>query len=153
MSAFRSIAAAVGIAAVASISAAGAGPASNVITHPLTGFAAAGFDPVAYFADGEAREGLPDHEASWAGVAWRFANEGNLQAFLEAPEIYAPQFGGHCVVALARGYAAEGDPRVWAIHNSRLHFFHSDANRRIFATDPDSFLAEAAQNWKALFPY
>lgn len=124
--------------------------AQSVVTDAVTGFAILGYDPVAYFADGRPREGH-DYEADWANVTWRFVNDGNRQAFVEAPEVYAPLFGGHCAVALARGYAAEGDPNFWIIYRNRLVLFHTDANRRLFITDPETFLAQAAEASARIF--
>lgn len=120
----------------------------DIVTDPHTGFAVDGHDPVAYFVDGAPRRGEQDYEATWRGVAWRFANPGNRDAFLDAPEVYAPAYGGHGLVAMARGDAAEGDPRLWAIHGDRLFLFHSAASQRVFALDPDGFIAQADANWR-----
>src|SRR5258708_37287663 len=65
-----------------------------VISDPLTGIALYGFDPVAYFVDGEAREGSAGFELKHAGLVWRFLNEGNRAAFAERPGGYMPRFGG-----------------------------------------------------------
>lgn len=128
----------------------GPAAAQSVVTDAVTGFAILGYDPVAYFADGQPREG-DDYEAEWGKVTWRFANEGNRQAFVEAPEVYAPLFGGHCAVALSRGYAAEGDPNFWLIYRNRLVLFHTDANRRLFVTDPETFLRQASEASARIF--
>ncbi len=125
----------------------------RVVTDPVTGFAAGGYDAVAYFVDGRAREGRAGFEAIWADVAWRFANEGNRAAFLEAPDVYAPSFGGHCAVSVSRGYLAEADPRIWAVERDRLYFFHSRTNQRIFSMDPDGIVQVASAQWTRLMPW
>lgn len=125
----------------------------HFVMDPSTGFAAEGYDPVAYFVDRGPREGSSDHETSWNGAAWRFVNEGNRAAFDEAPLVYAPKFGGRCPIALARGYPAEGDPRLWAIFGDRLYFFFSRANLLDFTRDPEAVLAKAEASWDRLFPY
>ena len=125
----------------------------HFIIDPATGFAAQGNDPVAYFVERELRPGRPEFEAMWGEAAWRFANAGNKDAFLRDPLVYAPNFGGHCPVALAKGYPAEGDPRIWAIHDNRLYFFYSQENLQAFVADPDGIVAEAQQTWDKLFPY
>ncbi len=119
------------------------GSIPRFLTDSRTGFAASGYDPVAYFADGAARPGSAEFEAFWADAAWRFANPGNRAAFLAAPEVYAPAFAGHCALAVSRGHPAEGDPTIWAVHDDRLYFFHSKAHREIFLHDPDTVIAEA----------
>lgn len=125
----------------------------HFVFDPATGFAANGNDPVAYFVDGAIREGDPDYEARWGKVAWRFVNEGNRDAFVRDPLVYAPGFGGRCPVALARGYPAEGNPRLWSVYEERLYFFYSQEHMQAFADDPDQILAEARQSWNKQFPY
>jgi YHS domain-containing protein len=122
----------------------------RIVIDPLTGFAAAGFDPVAYFAEDAARPGSTRYEAVWQGATWRFANQGNKAAFLDHPEIYAPAFGGHCAVAVARGYMAEGDPTIWEVHADRLYFFHSESNREVFLAGPGQVIAEADAVWRGM---
>lgn len=134
------------------------GPAAAVdnghfVVDPATGFAADGHDPVAYFVDHDMREGSPDFEARWKEVAWRFVNEGNRAAFLRDPLVYAPGFGGHCPVALARGFPAEGDPRIWSVYGNRLYFFHSLDNQREFIADPEAVVADARTTWERLHPF
>lgn len=123
-----------------------------VVVDSVTGFAIEGFDPLSYFTDGRPREGRAAHEAEWGGGVWRFANEGNRAAFVASPQTYAPVFGGHCPVALARGNAAEGSPLIWAMHEGRLFFFFSLAARQIFLDDPDTALAGASRTWSRLQP-
>lgn len=131
----------------------GAAPAparadARIVVDPLTGFAAAGYDPVAYFADRVARPGSAKFEIMWQGAAWRFANEGNQAAFLADPDVYAPAFGGHCAVAVSRGYMAEGNPDIWEVHEGRLYFFHSEVNRQVFLRDPMAIAAASDARWR-----
>lgn len=135
---------------VAALSSGAAEASRRIVENPVTGFAISGFDPVAYFADGGARPGAADYEATWQEATWRFANAGNRQAFVEAPETYAPAHGGHCVVAVARGDLAEGNPQIWTIYQGRLYFFHSQTNRQLFAMDPEGFIAAARSEWSRL---
>ena len=125
----------------------------HFVINPATGFAADGYDPVAYFVDRTLREGTPAHEVSWGEVAWRFANEGNRDAFLRNPLVYAPSYGGHCPVALARGYPAEGDPQLWAVFEDRLYFFYSKENMKEFSKAPTTIVSEAQETWDRLFPF
>jgi hypothetical protein len=119
----------------------------DLVTDPVTGFAAAGFDSVAYFSDGRARPGKADLEVMWRGAGWRFVNEGNRAAFVADPDVYAPSFGGYCAVAVSRGFLAEGNPEIWEVHGDRLYFFYSEAHRQVFLMDADHIVAEAAAFW------
>jgi len=126
---------------------ANAGVGSVIWTDSRTGFAIAGFDPVAYFADGVARKGLATFEHEWAGATWRFANEGNLAAFMEAPHVFAPRFGGFGAVSVARGHFASSDPHVWMVYKGNLLLFHSPVAKSVWQRSPDRFMAEAAGAW------
>jgi len=125
----------------------------HFVTNTATGFAADGYDPVAYFVDRTMRDGKPEFEAMWSGVAWRFVNQGNKAAFLRDPLVYAPAFGGHCPVALARGFPAEGDPRMWAIFDDQLYFFYSQENMLEFKNAPATVVAEARDGWDRIYPF
>lgn len=119
----------------------------RIQTDPMTGFALAGYDPVAYFVEGEPVAGNGDHELAWKGVVWRFANIGNLEAFRDAPDIYAPQFGGYGALAVARGYAAQASPRIWVIHDQKLYFFATPVSRAAWLKLPDQLADEGQRRW------
>src|SRR5712692_6663933 len=131
-------------------SAAEAATTERVIVNLYTGLAIEGFDPVAYFVDARFRIGLPDFEASQAGVVWRFRNEGNRASFVAHPDIYGPQFGGYDPVDLARGVTYAGNPRFWLIAGQRLYLFGREDNRDAFAADPERFQRKATSRWPAL---
>ncbi len=111
------------------------------------GFAIGGFDPVAYFVEGQARQGIAGQEFDWQGVSWRFANEGNRAAFAADPEIYSPRFGGFDPVAVGRGNPAEGNPQIWVIHEGNLMLFYSNALKTLWEQDPASTIRTAQARW------
>ena len=88
-----------------------------------TGFAIAGFDPVAYFVDQMPRQGSAAHEYLWHGVTWRFVSAANMAVFERDPDVYAPQYGGYGALRVADGALLEGNPVLWQIHDDRLYFF------------------------------
>jgi hypothetical protein len=119
----------------------------RIITDRLTGLALYGFDPVAYFTEGGPQQGADSYELSWAGATWRFRNEGNRDAFMQAPGIYEPRFGGYDPVAVAEGIPTGGHPSVWLIHRERLYVFHSEKNRATFAEEPAAVIEKAETQW------
>ncbi|HVX72074.1 MAG TPA: YHS domain-containing (seleno)protein [Devosia sp.] len=123
---------------------------STIVTDPLTGVAIDGYDPVTYFTDSEPRLGKPDFEYDWAGVPWYFVSAANRDVFMRNPTVYAPQFGGHCLMSLARGYLSDGKPRLYAIEGMRLYFFYSSANRDAFLLSRSQAVADAGRNWPGL---
>jgi hypothetical protein len=131
------------------------GPLGAAVTERLvvdrnSGLAISGFDPVAYFTDGRALVGKGEFEQSFAGAVWRFRNTGNRAAFVAAPDVYMPRFGGYDPVGLARGVALAGNPELWLVSGERLYLFYSSDARDQFANDGDNVIAAADKAWPAV---
>jgi hypothetical protein len=125
----------------------GAATTEWVVVNRHTGLAIDGFDPVAYFVDAAPKEGRAELELRSGGATWRFQNEGNRSAFAGAPGAYAPRFGGHDPMAVARGAATPGHPDLWLIAEQHLYLFYSADARAAFARDPASAIEAADRNW------
>src|SRR5690606_3936646 len=121
-----------------------------IVTDPLTGVALDGYDPVSYFTEPEPLRGVRDHEYQWGGVSWYFASAANRDVFMRAPEVYAPQYGGHCEMSLARGYLSDGKPQIYAIEKMKLYLFYSAANREAFLISKAEAIEQAKANWQVL---
>lgn len=122
---------------------------TTIVTNPLTGVALDGFDPVSFFTDPRPSQGKADFEYVWAGVPWYFTNAANRDAFVSAPEAYAPQFGGHCAMSLSRGFLSDGNPRYYVVRDRRLYLFYSPGNLDAFNLSPLEALVGAYGNWPA----
>jgi YHS domain-containing protein len=121
-----------------------------IVTDPLSGVAIDGYDPVTYFTDPEPRQGKPDFEYYWGGVPWYFVSAANRDVFIRAPEVYAPQYGGYCEMALARGYLSDGKPGIYLVRGDKLYLFYSTANRDAFELAEAEAQAKAGANWPKL---
>jgi len=130
--------------------AARAATTERVVVNRFSGLAIEGYDPVAYFVDSRAEQGLPGFEASEAGAVWRFRNEGNRASFVAHPDVYGPQFGGYDPIEMARGVTFAGNPRFWIISGERLYLFGLEAHRDAFAADPETYLRQAIARWPEL---
>lgn len=124
--------------------------ASTVLADPLTGIAIGGFDPVSYFTESTPLAGLAEHEFFWMGAPWHFANAANLEVFRRHPELYAPQYGGHGAMSMARGFVADADPRIYTVFKQRLFLFYSAANREAFLLAPDAAARRGLAHWQVL---
>jgi YHS domain-containing protein len=122
----------------------------RVVVNRHTGLAIAGFDPVAYFTDSEAKVGEAGFEAAQGGAVWRFCNDQNRSFFLARPDIYAPQFGGYDPVDVARGVAVPGNSRLFLVSGQRLYLFAREDSRNAFAANPEQYLHDARRQWPAL---
>jgi hypothetical protein len=136
--------------ALAALPVRGESVVTTIVTDPLSGVALDGFDPVSYFTEPRPVRGLPDFEYYWGGVPWYFANPANRDVFARAPEIYAPQHGGHCEMSLARGYLSDGKPEIFVIERMKLYLFYSAANREAFLLSKADALQRAGSNWSVL---
>jgi YHS domain-containing protein len=123
---------------------------TTIVTNPLTGVAMDSYDPVSYFIDPEPQMGKPDFEYVWGGVSWYFESAANRDVFIRNPTVYAPQYGGHCLMSLSRGYLSDGKPRLYVIDALKLYFFYSTANRDAFLLSKPDALERAAANWPNL---
>ena len=59
------------------------------------GVAIKGYDTVAYFNEGRAVKGKRKHAHNWNEAKWYFTSDLNRKQFADAPEKYAPQYGGY----------------------------------------------------------
>lgn len=125
---------------------------TSIVIDPLTGVAMDGYDPVSYFTEAQPQRGNPDYVYSWAGVPWYFASAANRDVFMRNPDVYAPQYGGHCQMSLARGFLSDGKPEVYAIEGMKLYLFYSAANREAFLLSPGEAQQRAAAHWAQLAP-
>ena len=133
----------------AAIWSAPAWPATSgpVVTDAYTGLAIDGFDPVAYFTGNGPKQGREEFEYELTGVTWRFRSEGNRAAFVDHPEVYAPQFGGYDPMAIGRGVSVPGHPLIWAVVGERLYLFYDKKARDDFIEAPRRAVEAARRQW------
>jgi YHS domain-containing protein len=122
----------------------------GTVTNFLTGVAISGYDPVSYFTEPEPLLGSSLYEYEWNGVPWYFATEANRDIFMLAPEVYAPLFGGHCAMSMARGFLSDGNPSIYRIVEDRLVLFYSVGNREAFDLARASMFPQAVSFWQSL---
>ena len=120
------------------------------VTDPLTGLGIYGYDPVSYFTEPQPLMGQGQYEYIWKNVPWYFASAANREVFKLAPEIYAPQFGGHGAMGVARGYVSDSDPKIYVVFKERLYLFYSASTREAFLLSPDEAASQAETRWPQL---
>ena len=106
-------------------------------TQPVdeNGLAIGGYDVVAYFS-GTPTVGSTRYTARYNEAIYRFASEGNRDAFKKNPTQYLPQFDGYC----AWGVAAKDskfpiNPETFDIIDGKLYlFFNGPFNGEPFNT-------------------
>jgi len=139
------------------LAAAAAAPAAAMFARPAmaasppvfihSGVAIRGADPVAFFTEGDAVTGSAEHALDWGEATWHFASSQNLEAFVNDPEAYAPQYGGYCAFALSRGSIATSVPEAWTIHEGKLYLNYSINVRQVWSEDIPGNIRKADANW------
>ena len=117
------------------------------------GIAMNGYDPVAYFTEGRPVRGRKEFSLRWSGAVWRFASGENRYAFEMNPDAYAPQYGGFCAYAVAKGSIAPTVPEAWTIYEGRLYLNFSKAVRRTWRKDIPRYVAAADANWPGVLQH
>ena len=127
------------------------GPVSWSLWGPINedaGLALKGYDPVLYQTEGTAQPGSADVSLEWSGVEWHFTTAENRLLFEAAPETYAPQYGGFCATAVAKGLTADIDAQVWNVTAGRLYTFNNqDAKESWIAELGEGVIARGDENW------
>ena len=129
-----------------------AGPAlaAKPEVYASNGVAINGYDPVAYFTEGDAVEGSSSYETQWRGATWRFASAGNQAQFEANPEGFAPQYGGYCAYAVSKGGTATTSPDAWTVHEGKLYLNFNKVVRGIWSRDIPGHVAKADANWPSV---
>lgn len=137
-----------------------AAPSSTVqaaIAKPTTiqnvdaaGVAMKGFDAVAYFTMATPTKGTAEFVAQHNGATFRFASAANRDAFVKAPEKYAPQYGGYCAMGVAYNGKFDIDPDAWKIENGKLYLNKDMKTQRMWFNDIPGNITKADNIWPVL---
>ncbi len=111
------------------------------------GIAINGYDAVAYIETVSANEGSDEFSFDWMGATWKFISQENLDKFMASPEEYAPQYGGYCAYAVARGYTATTVPDAFTIHEGKLYLNFSKSVERRWRQNMLSYIESGDRNW------
>ncbi|EEX08694.1 YHS domain protein [Ruegeria lacuscaerulensis ITI-1157] len=120
------------------------------INASSTGLAMQGYDPVAYFTEGEATKGSYKITALHDDALYRFASEEHKAAFEANPEAYLPAYGGYCAFGAAMGFKFDGDPTYWRIVDNTLYLNLSEDIQQRWEGDIPGFIEKASANWETI---
>ena len=109
-----------------------------------------GYDPVAYFLDNKPVKGSEDITYEWKNAVWHFKSVENLELFRANPTKYAPQYGGYCAYAVAKGYTAKVDPLAWKIIDGNLYLNYNESVQKNWVEDLNKYIERAEENWPAI---
>lgn len=109
-----------------------------------------GYDPVAYFTDGQPVKGSKEFTYEWRTANWYFASAAHRDLFQKNPEKYAPAYGGYCAWAISQGYTADIDPEAWKIVDEVLYLNYNKDVRAKWEKDIPGNIKAANENWPKL---
>jgi YHS domain-containing protein len=120
------------------LSFASAGQAEELVNTGYFGdVAIKGYDPVAYFTENRAVEGLEQFSYRWLGATWYFASAEHRDLFAKDPVKYAPQYGGHCADGVSLGTITTNiDPNAWRIIEGKLYLSYDPGAAEGFEKNP-----------------
>jgi YHS domain-containing protein len=129
------------------LAAIGAPAAAKAPVFSRNGAAINGYDPVAYFDQSAPVKGLAENAADWNGATWLFSSAQNKDRFVADPQAFAPQYGGYCAYAVAKGSTAKTEPEAWTVFEGKLYLNYSLGVRKIWRKDIPGYIAKADANW------
>ena len=122
-----------------------------------TGYAAGGYDVVAYFEMNQvpvgqkqpaAVPGKAGITAEHNGAQWAFSSEENREKFLADPAKYTPAYDGHCAYGVAQGAKVPGNPNLWRIVDGKLYLNITPGVASRWEKDIDGWLVKSEKNWQ-----
>lgn len=124
-----------------------------------TGFAVSGYDVVAYWGLDQSPVGtaqpapIPGDAsitADYNGATFAFATEANRDLFLENPEMFAPQYDGHCAYGVSRGGKVPANPNLWRIVDGKLYLNITENVVSFWEEDIPANISLAEGNWPGI---
>lgn len=126
-----------------------------------TGFAASGYDVVAYFdlpqnpvgtAQPAAVPGKANITAEYNDATFAFSSEANRDKFLANPAQYAPQYDGHCAYGVSKGGKVPGNPNLWRVVDGKLYLNITKNVVGFWEEDIPGNITLAEGNWASIEP-
>lgn len=126
-----------------------------------TGYAASGYDVVAYFdlpqsavgtAQTAAIPGNAAITAEYNGATFAFSSEANRDQFTADPAKYAPQYDGHCAYGVSKGGKVPGNPNLWRIVDDKLYLNITKNVVGFWEENIPGNIDLAENNWPAIEP-
>ncbi|MGO4838379.1 YHS domain-containing (seleno)protein, partial [Rhizobiaceae sp. 2RAB30] len=104
-------------------------------------------DPVSYFTENKAVEGLAEFSYRWLGAEWHFTSAENRDLFKADPVKYAPQYGGYCADGVSFGTITTNiDPKAWRIIDGKLYLSYDPGTADGFEKTPTK-VTESKKLW------
>lgn len=123
-----------------------------------TGFAASGYDVVAYHGlkqnpvgtvQPKAVPGSAAYTAEYNGAKWAFSSAANRDKFVADPARYVPAYDGHCAYGIAQGGKVPANPHLWRIRDGKLYLNITKTVVGFWEEDIPGNLKKSEVNWQS----
>ena len=117
------------------------------------GVAVGGYDLISYRDSEGPVVGDKNYSADYNGATYWFANQTNLDIFVQDPARYLPAYSGFCAITLALGRITCPEYTNFKIEGDRLFLFEITGftnGRTLWNSDPAGFRRRADNNFKDL---
>lgn len=106
-----------------------------------------GYCPVTYLTANKAEKGDAAHQIRYAGELYYFTSGKAKKKFNDNPDLYLPQLGGWCAMALGGPYGNKfaGDPQVFMLQQNKLFLFSSPRAKNAYFERPEGVLERAEE--------
>lgn len=109
-----------------------------------------GYDPVAYFTDGQPTRGSASFTSDQDGRRYYFASEQHKRLFDEEPEKYLPQYGGYCAFGVSMGQLFDVDPETGQVLDGKLYLNLNQDILTDFNKDAPGYIRQADEQWPTI---
>lgn len=86
------------------------------------GIAAQGYDVVSFF-EGKPKKGDEAYASNYNDAKYFFSSLEDKETFDISPEVYMPQYGGFCAIAMSEDKEVNPNPKSWEVREGKLYFF------------------------------
>jgi len=121
----------------------------SVYTSWLDDDALAGYDVVSFYS-GKPLQGNELYQTRYMDADWSFSSRANLDLFKTNPEVFVPQYGGHCAWAMANGKLAKGSPESWHVRDGKLYLNFNSRIKSLWDADIPDHIKQADAFWPKL---
>ena len=118
--------------------------------NETNGVAIDGFDPVAYITEQKAVKGSAEFSNVYKDSVFHFKSAANRDAFIAAPDKFAPQYAGYCAFGVSRGYKAAISSDAFTVVDGKLYLNYNGEVKAKWATDMPGYIGKADSNWAAV---
>ncbi|MEM9060479.1 MAG: YHS domain-containing (seleno)protein [Pseudomonadota bacterium] len=120
---------------------------SPEIYTDFRGVALKGYDAVAYHLERKPIKGQDSFAYEWKDAVWFFSSAENRDRFIADPERWAPQYGGYCAWAIAKGSTRPINPKIFRIFNDKLYLNLNMKVHKEWLDQHNQFIARANEQW------